>query len=74
MHFCCFCQNKYGQEMVRLYGEGVNWRQQDIDPMALYAYGGGKSHGRRVDGSILILCLYNVVIYSYIIHVVGMLC
>jgi hypothetical protein len=32
--------------MVRLHGEGVNWRQQDIDPMALYASGGGKSHGR----------------------------
>jgi hypothetical protein len=27
-------------------GGGVNWRQQDIDLMALYANGGGKSHGR----------------------------
>jgi hypothetical protein len=26
LYFCCFCQNKYGEEMVRLYGEGVNWR------------------------------------------------
>jgi hypothetical protein len=32
--------------MVRLYGEGVNWRQQDIDLMALYASGGRKSQGR----------------------------
>jgi hypothetical protein len=32
--------------MVRLHGGGVNWRQQDIDLMALYANGGGKSHGR----------------------------
>jgi hypothetical protein len=32
--------------MVRLHGEGVNWRQQDIDLMASYPSGGGKSHGR----------------------------
>jgi hypothetical protein len=44
--FVVFYQNKYGQEMVRLHGEGVNWRQQDIDPMSLYASGGGKKHGR----------------------------
>jgi hypothetical protein len=31
--------------MVRFHGEEVNWRQQDIDSMALYASGGGKSHG-----------------------------
>jgi hypothetical protein len=30
--------------MVRLHGEVINWRQQDIDLMALYASGGGKSH------------------------------
>jgi hypothetical protein len=29
---------------VRLHGEGVNWREQEIDPVALYASGGGKSH------------------------------
>jgi hypothetical protein len=46
MHFYCFCQKKYGEEMVRLHGEGVNWREQELDPMALYASGGGKSHGR----------------------------
>jgi hypothetical protein len=46
LHFCCFCQNKYGEEMVRLHGEGVNWRQQEIDTMALYASGGGKRHGQ----------------------------
>jgi hypothetical protein len=33
-----------GQEMTRLYGEGVSRRQQDIDLMALYTSGGGKSH------------------------------
>jgi hypothetical protein len=32
--------------MVRLLGEGVNWMEQDRDPMALYTSGGGKSHGR----------------------------
>jgi hypothetical protein len=26
--------------MVRLHGEGVDWRKVDIDPMALYASGG----------------------------------
>jgi hypothetical protein len=45
LHFCCFCQNKYGEEMVRLHGEGVNWREQELDPMALYVSGGAKSHG-----------------------------
>jgi hypothetical protein len=32
--------------MERGGGGGVNWRQQDIDLMALYTSGGGKSHGR----------------------------
>jgi hypothetical protein len=27
--------------MVRLHGEGVDWRNVDINPMALYARGGG---------------------------------
>jgi hypothetical protein len=45
MHLYYFYQNKYGQEMVRLHGEGVNWRQQDIDPMTVYTSRGGKSHG-----------------------------
>jgi hypothetical protein len=31
--------------MVRLLGEGANWRQQDIDKMVVYTSGGGKSHG-----------------------------
>jgi hypothetical protein len=26
LHFCYFCQNKYCEEMMRLHGEGVNWR------------------------------------------------
>jgi hypothetical protein len=30
---------------VRLHGEGVNWREQELDLMALYTSGGGKSHG-----------------------------
>jgi hypothetical protein len=29
--------------MVRLHGEGVEWRKEDIDPMALYASGRGKT-------------------------------
>jgi hypothetical protein len=45
--------------------------EQDFDLMALYASIGGKSHGRCVDGFILIICLCNVVIYSYVIHVTG---
>jgi uncharacterized protein YqhQ len=57
--------------MVRLHREGVNWMEQDFDLMALYASIGGKSHGRCVDGFILIICLCNVVIYSYVIHVTG---
>jgi hypothetical protein len=32
--------------MVRRHGEGFNWREADIDPMVVYASGGGKSHGR----------------------------
>jgi hypothetical protein len=60
--------------MVRLHGEGVNWREQELDLMALYTSGGGKSHVRCVDGFILILCPCNVVKYSYIIHVVGIPC
>jgi hypothetical protein len=31
---------------MKLYREGVNWRQQDNDPMALYASRRGKSYGR----------------------------
>jgi hypothetical protein len=46
LHFYCFCQNKYGEEMVRRHGEGFNWREADIDLMAVYASGEGKSHGR----------------------------
>jgi hypothetical protein len=60
--------------MVRLHGDEVDWRKADVDPMALYANGGEKSHGQCADGSILIFCLCNVVIYSYVIHVVGMSC
>jgi hypothetical protein len=45
LHFFCFCQNKYGEEMVRRHGEGFNWREVDIDLMAVYASGGEKSHG-----------------------------
>jgi hypothetical protein len=31
--------------MVRLHGEGIDWTKQDVNPMALYSRGGGKSHG-----------------------------
>jgi hypothetical protein len=46
LRFYCFCQNKYGEEIVRHHGEGFNWREADIDLMVVYASGGGKSHGR----------------------------
>lgn len=39
-------QAQYGQEMVRRHGEEYDWRKEPIDPMAVYASGGGKSHGR----------------------------
>jgi hypothetical protein len=61
--------------MVQHHGEGFNWRKVDIDPMAMYA-----SEGERAMGSeslinfILILCLCNAMIYSYVIHVVGIPC
>jgi hypothetical protein len=45
-HFLIFYQNKYGEVIVRCHGEGFNWREADIDPMAVYASGGGKSHGQ----------------------------
>jgi hypothetical protein len=32
--------------MVRLHEEGVNWREQQLDSMAFYASGEGKSHGQ----------------------------
>jgi hypothetical protein len=45
LHFCCFCQNQYGQEMVRRHGGQVDWRKADINPIALYASEGVKRHG-----------------------------
>jgi hypothetical protein len=74
VHFCYFCQNQYGQEMVRRHREQIDWRKTYVDPMALYASEGEKSHRWWVDDSILILCLYNIVLYSYVIHVSGMPC
>jgi hypothetical protein len=43
--FYYFCHNKYGEEMVRRHGEGFNCLEAEIDPMAVYASGGEKSHG-----------------------------
>jgi hypothetical protein len=60
--------------MVRLHGEEVDCKKANVDPMALYASRGVKSHGWLADDSILILCLYNVVIYSYVIYVAGVPC
>jgi hypothetical protein len=37
LHFYYFYQNKYGEEMVRRHGKGFNWREADIDLMAMYA-------------------------------------
>jgi uncharacterized membrane protein len=72
--FVVFARINMAEKIVRLYGEEVDWRKADVDLIALYANGGGKSHGRQTDGSILILCLCNVMIYSYVIHIVGMPC
>jgi hypothetical protein len=57
--------------MVRPHVEGLNWREVNINPMAVYTSGEGKIHGRRVTDFILILCLCNVMIYSYLIYVAG---
>jgi hypothetical protein len=46
LHCWCFLQNQYGQEMVRRNREQIDWRKANVDPMALYASGGRKSHGR----------------------------
>jgi hypothetical protein len=32
--------------MVRLHVEHIDLRKQDVNPMALYSSGWGKSHGR----------------------------
>jgi hypothetical protein len=45
MHLYCFCQNKYGEEMVGRHGEEFNWGEADIDPMAVYASKGEKRLG-----------------------------
>jgi hypothetical protein len=58
--------------MVRLHGRGVDWRKADIDPMAMYTRGEESWTVSRC--SIIILCLYNVVIYYYVICVAGMAC
>jgi hypothetical protein len=60
--------------MVRRHGEGFNWREADIDSMVVYTSRGGKSHGRQVTDFNLILCLCNVMIYSYVIHVADITC
>jgi hypothetical protein len=36
--------------MVRLHREGVNWTEQELDPMALYASGGE----RVMDGELMV--------------------
>jgi hypothetical protein len=37
--------------MVRCHREGVNWREQELDPMTLYTSEGGKS----MDGESMVL-------------------
>ncbi|WVZ58494.1 hypothetical protein U9M48_008766 [Paspalum notatum var. saurae] len=38
--------DRYGKEMVKHHGEGVQWMQQPIDVDALYQSGEGRRHGR----------------------------
>jgi hypothetical protein len=35
LHFCCFCQNQYGQERVRRHGEQIDWRKANVTPVSL---------------------------------------
>ena len=37
---------KYGEEMIKIHGEGYDWRKGPIDEAAVYASGGGKPHGK----------------------------
>jgi hypothetical protein len=60
-HFYYFCQNKYGEEMVRHHREGFNWREADMN-------------GESLINFILIMCLCNAMIYSYVIHVACIPC
>ncbi|WVZ80871.1 hypothetical protein U9M48_028312 [Paspalum notatum var. saurae] len=43
--------DRFGQEMVKRHGEGVNWMQQPIDVDALYHSGEGRRHGRLAFGT-----------------------
>lgn len=42
-----FIQTAYGQEMINRHGEDHDWRNTHIDPLTIYASGGGKDHKRR---------------------------
>jgi hypothetical protein len=71
-HFYYFCQNKYGEEMVRGHGEGFNWREADIDRwLCMLSEGERAMDGESLIDFIIILCLHNAMIYSYVIHVAG---
>jgi hypothetical protein len=43
---CLELQAKYGEEVVKIHGEGFDWQNTPIDPKAVYSRGGRKSHGR----------------------------
>jgi hypothetical protein len=38
-------QAKYGEEAVKIYGEGFDWQNAPIDPKVVYSSRGGKAHG-----------------------------
>ncbi|WVZ52240.1 hypothetical protein U9M48_003322 [Paspalum notatum var. saurae] len=44
-----FMNDRYGQEMVKRHGEGVQWMQQPLDVDALYHSGEGRRHGKIVE-------------------------
>ncbi|WVZ65007.1 hypothetical protein U9M48_014441 [Paspalum notatum var. saurae] len=43
--------DRYGQEMVKRHGEGVQWMQQPLDVDALYHNSEGRRHGRFTFGT-----------------------
>jgi hypothetical protein len=74
-YFYYFYQNKYGEEVVRHHGEGsTSERQTSTWWLCMLAEGEIAMDGESLINFILILCLCNAMIYSYIIHVVGISC
>jgi hypothetical protein len=74
-YFYYFYQNKYGEEVVRRHGEGsTGERQTSIRWLCTLAEGERTMDGESLINFILIMCLCNAMIYSYVIHIVGISC